>query len=168
MIDKGELHKGHPETYNAFPVTRMAQSNNGWETHKNNVKNNLATMFGATHSALASYYPPGGFVGWHTNWNCSTYQILFTWSETGDSYFLYKDTETGEIEKIQERAGWQAHCVYFGSQEEPNQIFWHAAYTNCERFAWALSWKNKSTYGTKKDRSVRQLVEMVIDEIQQN
>ena len=21
------------------------------------------------HNALLNYYPPGGFIGWHTNWN---------------------------------------------------------------------------------------------------
>jgi hypothetical protein len=27
------------------------------------------------HSALLNYYPPGGFVGWHTNWNASVIRL---------------------------------------------------------------------------------------------
>lgn len=162
--DKGDKHRGPPEEFNAWPISRLAVANPEWNDLMKKVKNELAMEHAASHSSLASYYPPKGFVGWHTNWNNSNYQILFTWSETGDSYFLYKDPKTKVICKIQERPGWQAHLVYFGSKKEPEYVFWHAAYTNCRRFAWALSWDNDYR-GSEKDKQAQLLVQMCMEEL---
>ena len=41
-------------------------------------------------------YPPGGYISWHNNANASAYNLIFTWSETGDGYFKYIDGETKE------------------------------------------------------------------------
>lgn len=162
--DKGLLHTGFPEDYFAYPTSRLKKSNNAWEDLLGKMKGELSTMVGGHHSSLASYYEPGGFVGWHTNWNNSNYQILFTWSETGDSYFTYVDIETKEICKIQERPGWQMHLVYFGSKKEMDKVFWHGAYTNCDRFALAISWSNGG-YGSERDATVRMMVEELIKDL---
>ena len=39
-------------------------------------------------------YPPGGYISWHNNANASAYNLVFTWSESGNGYFKYIDGET--------------------------------------------------------------------------
>ena len=82
------------------------------------------------------YYPPGGFVGWHTNENNPGYQFLFSWSEKGDGYFQYYDKQKQEIVKIPDQPGWQARTYLFG-QDSPDHC-WHSMYTNVPRISICL------------------------------
>lgn len=156
-----ENHLGFPEEYMSFPTSQLEKYNAEWKPFLTEVKDGLTHYFGSSKSSLATYYPPKGFVGWHTNWNNPGYQILLTWSETGDSYFLYEEDD--EIKKIQERPGWQAHVVKFGNKES-DEVFWHAAYTNCDRFAWAPTWESKGG----PDEMLYDMVKDVIDDLQQD
>ena len=76
-----------------------------WTPFRDKVKHDFAREIGAHTSALLSYYPRGGFVGWHTNWNANAYQVLFTYSETGNSYFRYYDKQSGDIITLDEKPG---------------------------------------------------------------
>ena len=51
----------------------------------------LATNLGARitgkKQALSAIYPPGGYLGWHTNADVPGRNIIFTWSKTGEGLF---------------------------------------------------------------------------------
>ena len=97
MLDNWEAHSGFPEQHMAQPISRMVtNSPEKFTDFRNKVKNDFTAEIGAGNSALLSYYPAGGFVGWHTNWNANAYQILFTWSKTGNGYFKI-DTTNGFV-----------------------------------------------------------------------
>jgi hypothetical protein len=166
QIETGEAHSGYPEEYMSHTVARMVEKNpdkfTGW---RDRVRNDFAAEIGAMHSALLNYYPPGGFVGWHTNWNANAYQILFTWSETGDGYFRYRD-HTGTIITEKDKPGWQCRHYYFGAKHEKEHHCWHAAYAGCDRITLAYKFENDSKTSSK-DAGVRMLRDQLIEEIEQ-
>ena len=119
MRDRQDTHSGYPEQYMAQPISKMVDEDpEKWTAYRDKVRNDFAKELGAECSALLNYYPTGGFVGWHTNWNASAYQILFTWSRTGNGYFKYYDKQKDEIVTIQDVPGWQCRHYYFGRQDE--------------------------------------------------
>jgi hypothetical protein len=84
--------------------------------------------------ALAVLYPPDGFISWHNNANASSYNLIFSWSETGNGYFQYVDGDTGEIVKLQDNQGWQCKAGYFGNYgEHESKLCYHSAKTDCWR-----------------------------------
>jgi len=141
----GSRHSGYPEEYYSHPVTHMVKSNPEIFTEfKDRVKHQFASEIGAHTSALLNYYPPGGFVGWHTNWNAHCYQILFTWSKDGNGYFRYWDNQKQEIVHTQDVPGWQCRHYYFGRLDEPEHHCWHAAYAGSDRITLAYKFVNNS------------------------
>ena len=92
-----------------------------WESYMNMVKYDFASQLGAHTSALLSYYPPGGFVGWHTNYDATAYQVLFTWSD-GNGYFRYYDMAKDEVVTIQDVEGWQCRHYYFEAENKNQRI----------------------------------------------
>ena len=71
---------GPPDRYFAQPISKMVREDKEmWGDFMQKVKYDFASELGAHTSALLSYYPPGGFVGWHTNYDANAYQVLFTW-----------------------------------------------------------------------------------------
>ena len=139
MIATGVDHAGFPETGYGFQVAQgVRQRPDVFTPLKDWTKNQLPMMFGARSNSLTSYYPPNGFVGWHTNWNASAYQIIITWSENGDGYFSYYDKETDTIITEQDVKGWQARWYRFGREDEPQHHCWHTAWTNSPRFTLAF------------------------------
>ena len=161
----GDEHTGFPEEYMSHTVARMVQKNpekfTGW---RNRIRNDFAAEIGAMHSAVLNYYPPGGFVGWHTNWNANAYQILFTWSETGDGYFKYRN-QNGTIITEKDKPGWQCRHYYFGAQHEKEHHCWHAAYTNCDRITLAYKFKNGDK-SSPQDAVVALMRDNLIEEIE--
>lgn len=155
-----------PVRHFAQPIVKMVRSDKEkWGDYMQRVKYDFASEIGAHTSALLSYYPPGGFVGWHTNYNASAYQVLFTWSKTANGYFRYLDNETGEIVTIQDKVGWQARHFYFGPEEEPHNHCWHSAYAGDERITLAYKFCG---YGENdpRDSQARRLRDMLIEELE--
>jgi hypothetical protein len=162
----GLTHSGFPEEHMSHTVSAMiAHNREDFIDFRNKVKNDFAVQIGAMHSALLNYYPPRGFVGWHTNWNANAYQILFTWSKSGDGYFKYLDSKTGEIVTIQDVPGWQCRHYYFGREDEPDNHCWHAAYAGCDRITLAYKFQNKSL-NDPADITARLLRDQLIEEIE--
>lgn len=95
----------------------------------------LKTYVGAQRAALKMYYPPEGFIDWHNNSNAFGYNILFTYSETGDGAFLYQHPITKEIVQMTDKKGWSAKVGCYDRAD--GQPLWHAAYTRCRRLNWA-------------------------------
>ena len=147
LLKKPLDHNGEPEEYAAQPISNMEKIDPDiWTPFRKKARIDFTLEIGATHAALTNYYPPGGFVGWHTNWNASAHQILFTWSKTGEGYFRYYDNQTKEIITIDDVPGWQCRYYYFGRKEEPNYWCWHSAYTYCERITLAYKFQNTNIY----------------------
>lgn len=94
----------------------------------------LCNTLGAKNNALTSMYPPDGFISWHNNANASAYNLIFSWSETGEGCFKYIDGHTGNEVVMQDVKGWQCKAGYFGAYGEPwyNRVY-HAAETDCWR-----------------------------------
>jgi hypothetical protein len=98
---------------------------------------NLQTFLGAKFCALKAYYPKHGHIGWHNNWNAPGYNIIFTYSGTGDGYWRHVDPKGGalvpnleNIVHVPDAPGWHCKVGYFGSKKEADRVMWHCAYTN--------------------------------------
>jgi hypothetical protein len=161
---EGELI-GAPHRHFAQPISLMVRRDpEKWGEYMQRVKFDFAAEIGAHTSALLSYYPPGGFVCWHTNYDASAYQVLFTWSD-GNGYFRYYDKANDEIVTIPDVKGWQCRHYYFGPENEPENHCWHSAYAGGERITLAYKFCG---YGKNdpRDAQARHLRDMLIEEIE--
>lgn len=156
---------GVPERHWAQPISKMVRADAKWKPFMDRVKFDFAAEIGAHTSALLSYYAPGGFVGWHTNYDATAYQVLFTWSKTGNGYFKYYDKEKDEIVTIQDVPGWQCRHYYFGPEDEPHNHCWHSAYAGDERITLAYKFVGHGE-NDPRDAQARHLRDMLIEEIE--
>lgn len=116
----------------------------------------LQSYLGAKVSALKAYYPAEGYIAWHTNWNAPGYNIIFTYSKSGNGYWRHinpKDSTGPEPDQrnlvhVDDNPGWHCKVGYFGSKSEFDKIMWHSAYTKEPRLTLAyiiydrLIWEN--------------------------
>tara|TARA_B100000497_G_C7546035_1_gene330252 strand:- start:20 stop:685 length:666 start_codon:yes stop_codon:yes gene_type:complete len=155
---------GVPDRHFAQPISKMVRVDPKWKDYMQRVKYDFASEIGAHTSALLSYYPKGGFVGWHTNYDASAYQVLFTWS-TGKGFFRYLDNETGKLVTHQDVAGWQCRHYYFGSEKEKEHHCWHSAYAGDDRITLAYKFCG---YGKNdpRDQQARDLRDLLIEDIE--
>ena len=93
----------------------------------------LNLFLGTRNNALLAFYPKDGYISWHNNWNAPGFNLIFSWSETGDGWFKHVEPKTGEVVHHQDKPGWQLKAGYFGHHEQPDKICYHAARTNCRR-----------------------------------
>ena len=158
---------GPPDRYFGQPIAAMVRKEpEEWEPFKQKVKFDFAKEIGAHTSALLTYYSPGGYVGWHTNWDANAYQVLFTWSD-GNGYFRYWDNEKNEIVHIPDVKGWQCRHYYFGSDKEPENLCWHSAYAGGERITLAYKFVNGGVANNDtKDQQAKLMRDMLIEEIE--
>ena len=124
-------HEGYPVEHYSLPIDRLRAIDSNLDKINDYARHKFIADLGANSSAVFLYYPPGGFVGWHTNQNNSGHQFIFSWSKEGDGYFQYYDKQKKEIVKLPDKSGWQARHYYFG-EDEPDHC-WHSAYTNVPR-----------------------------------
>ena len=158
---------GPPDRYFAQPISKMVREDREmWGDFMQKVKYDFAAELGAHTSALLSYYPPGGFVGWHTNYDANAYQVLFTWSETGEGFFEYYDKKNDKIIKIPDVPGWQCRHYYFGAGDEEDLHCWLAAYTECQRITLAYKFVNNGSINNPEDAQARALRDMLIEDIE--
>lgn len=95
----------------------------------------LTIFTGSRTTALQMYYPPGGYIGWHNNSNASGYNILFTFSETGEGDFRYIHPQTGELVIMPDKKGWSCKIGFFDVID--GNPLWHSAWTGCNRLTWS-------------------------------
>lgn len=159
---------GPPDRYFAQPISKMVRADpERWSAYMDKVKYDFAQEIGAHTSALLSYYPPGGYVGWHTNYDANAYQILFTWSENGDGYFRYYDKVKDEIVTIKDVPGWQCRHYYFGAEQEEDLHCWHSAYNGTgDRITLAYKFVNNGSVNNPEDAQARNMRDMLIEEIE--
>jgi len=159
-------HDGPPPFGYSFQISNAKKlAPEKFAAFEQKTKGEMPKLFGAHTNALTSFYPPGGFVSWHTNWDAHCYQLLFTWSETGAGHFSYYDKKTDTVVKIKDKKGWQCRHYYFGRLDEPDHHCWHAAHTECERFTLAFKFKNQSLESIEDERA-RHMRDMLIEEIE--
>ena len=145
IMNQGRDHEGFPDSVygyelgvhrknhifhsdDATPLFRKeSNAHLGW------MNKEIMGWLGVRHTALTAFYPPGGFISWHNNANVPAYNLIFTWSETGDGEFNYVDPATKEIVTMEDKKGWQCKAAYFGHYREPERLFYHAAKTDCWR-----------------------------------
>lgn len=155
-------HKGFPVDHCSLPISAGVIHDELLERIDKFARTDFIADLGANDNAVFLYYPPGGFVGWHTNQNNSGYQFIFTYSKNGDGYFQYYDLKTQEIVVTKDQPGWRCHYHHFG--KDPSEHCWHSAYTNepritiCVLFRW---WDKPQM----KDQ-ILQLKDQLIEEIE--
>lgn len=97
----------------------------------------LASKFkDCVNMPLIVYYPPMGYIGWHSNYRVTGPSLLFTWSETGDGYLRYRNPYTKEVETIYDLKGWDCKRVCW--EPDPENEVWHSAMTECKRVSFAF------------------------------
>lgn len=129
-------HNGSPDSARSYCLKPDHYSGNertDYALDYLSLDSKLKTELGVQFSALSQLYPPSGYISWHTNENASAYNLIFTYSETGDGYFEYIDPKSKEKIKLQDKKGWSCKAGYFGSENEKDRIVWHCASTNCWR-----------------------------------
>ena len=145
IISKGRDHQGLPEA--AYHLSVLSSKHfsklEGWDNtlepliFSESIK--LQEYLSSNNQALFAYYPPEGYIGWHNNADAPGYNVLFTWSETGDGWFAYKDDD-GKTIKVQDERGWTCKMMHFASyyDKKNRNPMYHTAYTNCKRITMAF------------------------------
>lgn len=115
------------------------QNFRGWDLdtffHKvTETDSSIKTYIGSKTCAIKMYYPEGGYIDWHTNENAFGYNVLFTYSVTGDGAFVYQNPKTKEIVTLPDRKGWNMKVGLY--DRHGGMPLWHSAYTKCERLTW--------------------------------
>ena len=160
---KGRGHDGFPESMQVFHGTMpdgagvMDQIMVPYRDKGEELNKKLMTELSARKNTLVTCYPPGGWISWHNNANASGYNVLFTWSETGDGWFDYWDLEKKERVRVPDVEGWQCKMGYFGSYDQPERVCWHAASTDCLRITCAYVFAEAET-----------IWQDVVDDIEEN
>ncbi len=143
IIGMDEKHCGYPESGHSISLKanqlaiddiRNPKEVSELVSRYSKLNEKLCTTLSTRNCALFTMYPPGGYLSWHNNANASAYNLIFSWSETGDGYFKYVDGKTGEDVVMQDIQGWQCKAGYFGAYGEPwDKRVYHTARTNCWR-----------------------------------
>ena len=163
IISMGKNHDGYPESGHFYNFKPHFKSQNEFipsETlqYYNTINSEMQEKLCTKHNALCVMYPPGGYISWHNNANASAYNLVFTWSETGDGYFKYIDGETKEEIVMQDVSGWQCKASYFGAYDEPaHKLVYHTASTDC--------WRITVSYIFNREELSLGIQEDVIEEI---
>lgn len=162
IISMGSSHNGFPVTMKAYSLTAQHSldyraSNIERAKKWTDLNEKLQSILGTRQNALCATYPPGGYISWHNNANASSYNLVITWSETGDGWWKHVDPYTNEVVTVHDKPGWQAKAFYFGSYEDdPKHLVYHAASTDCWRM----------TLGYMFDTRHKEYWEDVIEELE--
>jgi len=76
------------------------------------------------------YYPPDGFMSWHTNYKRQDWRIYIVKSLHGDSFFRY--TEQDNMITEYDPQGYSYRIFYVGDEARP---FWHCVYGGSGRYS---------------------------------
>ena len=156
--EMGTKHDGYPEKVRAYNLSakqlHLANPDEGHDLAREMLAaygrstENIMLALNTRLNALCSLYPPEGYISWHNNANCPGYNLIFTWSETGDGSFSYWDTKEERIVEIPDKKGWSCKGAYFGSyRDDPEKLVYHSAKTRCWRYtvSFVYDWSEMST-----------------------
>jgi hypothetical protein len=140
-------HSGYPESWYGLDLNYQTVQNDaamyeaaffdGIREMNRWMDAELQTRLGARYCALKAYYPAGGYIPWHTNWNVPGYTIILTYSPTGNGFWRHIDPKgaTGvvpnpqQLVHLDDARGWHGKAGYFGGKDEADRLVWHCAYT---------------------------------------
>lgn len=107
----------------------------------------IQNFIGSPLNALCMFYPSEGYIGWHHNGNASGWNFILTYSVDGDGYFKYYNQHTDEFVTLQDEPGWNFRFGYYPNQQtEPENVFWHCAYTKRPRCTIGFIVPNKDVW----------------------
>lgn len=145
-LQKPDLYQFPAHSYGTGVMQYIGEESLDDQTVLMNKVQELSEFLGAPRNALAMYYPAGGYIGWHHNGNASGYNILFSWSQTGESKFSYYDYENNSVVDMQDDKGWNVKAGFYPaykSKEDVGKVYWHAADTQCPRLTVAFIINNE-------------------------
>lgn len=125
-------HEGHKFTEEEFVWIEKYKAKSEW------IDDVIGNYIGFKFCALKMFYPPEGYIAWHTNWNVPGFNCLFTWSD-GTGYWRNLDPSSEQpgslragddkLVHIQDKPNdWHCKLGYYGEKQEHDKIMWHAAY----------------------------------------
>ena len=77
------------------------------------------------------WYPPGSYMGWHTNSNAPGWRMYVTHcDEPGKSFFRYRDPRSREIVTSSDRR-WTVRLFKVSADD----LMWHAVYSDTNRYS---------------------------------
>lgn len=98
------------------------------------------------------WYPPGAYMGWHTNSGAPGWRIYLTHAaEPGASFFRYRDPATGEVITTRDHA-WDVRMF----RVDAAVPLWHAVYSQTDRFSLGYvvhaprPWWKRATRGLRR------------------
>lgn len=172
IIAKGPAHDGFPDEMVGYNLkiqdrTHVFFKRDADPIFKRDFTNRLVELndrmmnfLSVKHNALCAIYPPNGFISWHSNHNAPGFNLIFTWSETGDGHFSYVHPETKQLIKCDDKEGagkWTCKAAYFGAWEEQDKVLYHAAETEC--------WRVTVSYVFDMSDTSAELREMILEDI---
>ena len=91
---------------------------------------------GETYVSGNFYYPPTGYMGWHTNCEAPGERFYITWaSEDNKSFFRYYDDEKDEIITDYDDKGLTVRQFTIPTGKP---YFWHCVGSECDRFSFGF------------------------------
>jgi hypothetical protein len=132
LVDK-ESHEGFPEEVHGIDLATTYEISIDYRDKLRELDAVLNPIFASKFNAVKMYYPKDGFMGWHNNWNCPGYNILLSYTQTGNGFFRYRDPVTKEIVTMNDEPGWTVKAGYYGDKHEDDKIYWHCARAYEER-----------------------------------
>lgn len=134
IVKKDGDHVGFPEVAYCCDISLTPGIPEAHREKQRLLNRELISFLGAKTNAVHVYYPEGGFMGWHTNWNASGYNILLTYNpEAEGGYFRYRDPITKEMVTLLDPKGWSVKVGYFGRRSETDKVWYHCAGSKSKR-----------------------------------
>lgn len=127
IIKKDGKHIGYPERTISVDISSEDRASSEHKKMRMKLADKLCSYLGARNQAVNVFYPSGGFMGWHNNWNASGYNILLSYSKEGKGFFRYRDPLTKEIITMEDKPGWTCKVGYYGRGREPDKVYYHCA-----------------------------------------
>ncbi len=89
---------------------------------------------------LLTFYPKGGYIGWHHNADTPGQNIFVTWSEDGGGIYKTWNNLTKEFEYYTDNKGWTIKSHNYRGWDEVDEkgYSWHAMETNSRRLSVAF------------------------------
>lgn len=141
-----ESHEGFPEKAYGVDLALSYKMPFEFKEKLRELDSALISFFACKFNAVKMYYPEGGYMGWHNNWNCPGFNILLSYTQNGCGFFRYQDPETKEIVTLDDLPGWTVKVGYYGSYEEHDKIYWHCARAYEERLTLGYVIPNKDMW----------------------
>ncbi len=100
------------------------------------VARKVKELFRSDHPVWADrighfWYPPGSYMGWHTNSNAPGWRMYVTYcDDPGKSFFRYRDPRSHEIATSYDRR-WTVRLFKVSA----NDLMWHSIYSDTNRYS---------------------------------